>query len=60
MHFIRYTYLNYYEDKYFVSLFAHFKHTVTICNHAYTQIIIKKFLLFFITECNNEHKERKF
>ena len=29
--------LNYYEDKYFISLFAHFKYTVKICAHyAYT------------------------
>ena len=36
--------LNYHEDKYFISLFAHFKHTVKIYNHrTYTQIIIKKF-----------------
>ena len=36
--------LNYYEDKYFISLFSHFKHTVKIYDHrAYTQIIIKKF-----------------
>ena len=35
--------LNYYEDKYFISLFAHFKHTVKISNHcACTQVIIKK------------------
>ena len=36
--------LNYYEDKYFISLFAHFKHTVKIdYPQPYTQIIIKKF-----------------
>ena len=35
--------LNYYKDKYFITLFAHFKHTVKIYDHcAYTQIIIKK------------------
>ena len=35
--------LNYYEDKYFISLFAHFKHTVEKYYHrTYTQIIIKK------------------
>ena len=29
--------LNYYEDKYFISLFAHFKYTVKIYAHyAYT------------------------
>ena len=39
--------LNYYEDKYFISLFASFKHKAKICDHCmYTQIIIKKFLLF--------------
>ena len=25
--------LNYYEDKYFISLFAHFKHKARIYNH---------------------------
>ena len=41
--------LNYYEDKYFISLFGHFKHKVKIYNHcAYTQIVIKKILLFFL------------
>ena len=25
--------LNYYKDKYFISLFAHFKHRVKIYNH---------------------------
>ena len=35
--------LNYYEDKYFISLFAHFMHKAKLYNHcAYTQIIIKK------------------
>ena len=35
--------LNYYEDKYFISLFAHFKHKAKIYNHgSYTYIIIKK------------------
>ena len=34
--------LNYYEDKYFISLFAHFKHKAKIYNHcAYTRIIIE-------------------
>ena len=34
--------LNYYEDKYFISLFAHFKYTVKIYNHrTYTPIVIK-------------------
>ena len=36
--------LNYYEDKYFISLFAHPKHTIRIYYHGtYTQVIIKKF-----------------
>ena len=36
--------LRYYEDKYFISLFVHFKHKGKIYNHqAYTQIIIKIF-----------------
>ena len=34
--------LNYYEDKYFISLFAHFKHKKIYDHCAYTQIIIKK------------------
>ena len=35
--------LNYYEDKYFISLFAHFKHTVKIYDKCtYTLIFIKK------------------
>ena len=34
--------LNYYEDKYFMSPFAHFKHKVKTHNHCkHTQIIIK-------------------
>ena len=34
---------NYYEDKYFISIFVHFMHTVKInYHHTYTQIIIKK------------------
>ena len=38
--------LNYYEDKYFIGLFARFKHTVKIYNHrAYTEIIINKFMI---------------
>ena len=37
-------YLSYYEDKYFTSFFAHFKHAIKIYYHdMYTQIIIKKF-----------------
>ena len=52
--------LNYYEDKYFISLFAHFKQKVKTCNHCqYTQIIIKKTLLFFFTVYKNEWKEHK-
>ena len=39
--------LNYYEDKYFISLFAHFMHKAKLYNHcAYTQIIIKKNFLY--------------
>ena len=35
--------LNYYEDKYFISPFAHFKYTVKIYNRrTYTHIIINK------------------
>ena len=35
--------LSYYKGKYFVSLFAHFKHTVKIYyHHTYTQIVTKK------------------
>ena len=35
--------LNYDENKFFISLFAHFKYTVKIYYHRmYTQIIIKK------------------
>ena len=34
--------LNYYEDRYFISLFAHFKHTVKIYNHCAYTLIIKK------------------
>ena len=53
--------LRYYEDKYFISLFAHFKHKAKIYNHqAYTQIIIKNFLFFFFIEYKNEWKENKF
>ena len=34
--------VNYYEDKYFISPFAHFKHKVKTQNHCkHTQIIIK-------------------
>ena len=40
--------LNYYEDKYFISLFASFKQKAKIYNHyAYAQIIIKKLFFFF-------------
>ena len=53
--------LNYYEDKYFISLFTHFKHKVKIYNHyAYNQIVIKKNQLFFFTEYQNERKQNKF
>ena len=31
--------LNYYEDKYFISLFAHFKHTVKIYAHNFTHLL---------------------
>ena len=35
---------NYYEDKYFISLFAHFKHKARIYYYrTYTLTIIKKF-----------------
>ena len=38
--------LNYYEDKYFISLFAHFKHKTKIYDHfTYTLIIIKKIIM---------------
>ena len=38
--------LNYYEDKYFISLFSHFMHKAKLYNHcAYTQIIIKKSII---------------
>ena len=47
--------LSYYEDKYFISLFAHFKHKAKIYSHcAYTQIIIKKKLIFSFAEYKNE------
>ena len=40
--------LNYYEDKYFISLFASFKQKAKIYNHyPYAQIIIKKNYFFF-------------
>ena len=36
--------LSYYEDKYVISLFMHFKHKARIYYHrTYTHIIIKKF-----------------
>ena len=35
--------LNYYEDKYFISLFAHFKHTVKIYAHNFTNFIKNKY-----------------
>ena len=31
--------LNYYVDKYFISLFAHFKHTVKIYAHNFTHFL---------------------
>ena len=35
--------LNYYEDKYFISLFTYIRHKARIYNHrTYTKIIIKK------------------
>ena len=38
--------LNYYQDKYFISHFAHFKHTVKTYNHgAYTQNYYKNTLM---------------
>ena len=52
--------LNYYEDKYFISLFAHFKHKrkyiITAC---IPKLLLKK-LLFFFTVYENEWKEHKF
>ena len=53
--------LIYQEDKYFISLLVHFKHTVKIYyDHPYTQIIIKKILIFFFREYKNESKQHKF
>ena len=50
-----------YEDKYFISLFAHFKHKAKIYNHCtYIQIIVKKIVLFFFTVYKNEWKKHKF
>ena len=34
--------LSFYEDKYFISLFAHFKHTVKIHAHNLTHVIKNK------------------
>ena len=34
--------LNYYEDKYFISLFAHFKHKARIYTHNFTHFIKNK------------------
>ena len=52
--------LNYYEDKYFISLFAHFKHKenymTTVC---IPKLLLKK-LLFFFTVYKNEWKEHRF
>ena len=43
--------LNYYEDKYFVSLFEHFKHTVKIYTNNFTHLLkisINNHLLLYI------------
>ena len=48
--------LYHYEDKYFTSLFGHFRHKANIYNQCvYTQIIIKKFnaksfVMYFLRE----------
>ena len=34
--------LDYYEDKYFISLFVHFKHTVKIYSHNFTHFLKNK------------------
>ena len=34
--------LNYYEDKYFISLFAHFKYSVKIYAHNFTHLVKNK------------------
>ena len=34
--------LHYYEDKYFISFFAHFKHTVKIYAHSFIHFIKNK------------------
>ena len=36
--------LNYYEDKYFISLFAHLKHTVKIYGHNFTHLLKTKWV----------------
>ena len=43
--------LNYYEDKYFISLFAHFKHKAKIYNHHAYTIIIIKILMIKVLKC---------
>ena len=52
--------LNYYEDKYFISIFAHFKHKgkhiITSC---IPKLLLKK-SFFFFTVYKNEWKEHKF
>ena len=49
MHMIVLCTSSYYEDKYFISLFAHFKHTVKIYYHrTYTQINAKKFKMGYL------------
>ena len=49
MYIIKLYTLNYYEDKYFISLFARFKHTVKIYYHLmYTWIIIKNLIVNFL------------
>ena len=52
--------LNYYEDKYFISLFAHFKHKEKyIITARIPKLLLKKFIFFF-TLYKNEWKEHKF
>ena len=36
--------LNYYEDKYFISLFAHLKHTVKIYDHNFAYLLKTKWV----------------
>ena len=54
--------LNYYEDKYFISLFAHFKHTVKIYAHNFTHLLKisinnHPLLYIHINTQNNYHKK---